>query len=75
MTDEEKKEWDAKMRRMDAQVAHYYAAIEKMSVENAKLQAATAKLSTENQWYVAVVASSITSAVILASITLTKLFL
>ncbi len=83
-----KKNGTSKLRRMDAQVAHYYAAIERMAVENAKLQAGTtklaaempkfqaetAKLITENRWHVAVVASGVASALILATATITKLF-
>ncbi len=68
MTDEEKEEWDLKMRRMDAQVAHCYAAIEKMSAE-------TAKLMTENRWYIPVVSAGIASGATLAIVAVVKLFL
>ena len=61
MTEQEQKEWDAKMRNIDA--------------VNAKVQAEIVKSITENKWYIAVVSSTVISAVILATVTLTKLFL
>ncbi len=64
MTEQEQKQWDLKLRKMDAQIAHYYTSIEKMSAE-------TDKFRTENRWYIAVVASGAT----LAIVAIVKLFL
>lgn len=50
MTDQERKEWDLKLRKLDA--------------ENANLNAATAKLTTENRWYVVVITSGVTLAAV-----------
>lgn len=57
MTEEEKKEWDLKLRKIDAEISN--------------LNAGTAKLTTENRWYIAVVASGAT----LAIVAIVKLFL
>ena len=48
MTDQERKEWDIKLRKLDAEIAD--------------LNAATAKLTTENRWYVFVIGSGVTLA-------------
>ncbi|MEQ8400918.1 MAG: hypothetical protein RIB53_03220 [Roseitalea porphyridii] len=48
MTDQERKEWDLKLRKLDAEIAN--------------LNAATAKLTTENRWYVVVITSGVTLA-------------
>lgn len=50
MTDMEKQEWDLKLRKMDAEIAH--------------LNAQTAKLSTENRWYLLVVGAAFAAAMI-----------
>ena len=47
---ERKEEWDAKMRKIDAEIAN--------------LNAATAKLISENQWYRLVVGSGVTLAIV-----------
>ena len=57
MTDDERKEWDLKLREMDARISN--------------LNAQTDKLINENRWYVAVVASGMT----LAIVAVAKLFL
>ena len=46
----EQKEWDLKLRKMDAEIA--------------KLYSETAKLTSENRWYPAVVASGATLAIV-----------
>lgn len=48
MTDQERKEWDLKLRKLDVEIAN--------------LNAATAKLTTENRWYVVVITSGVTLA-------------
>ncbi|WP_306120603.1 MULTISPECIES: hypothetical protein [unclassified Roseitalea] len=48
MTDQERKEWDLKLRTLDAEIAN--------------LNAQTAKLTTENRWYVVVITSGVTLA-------------
>ena len=55
MTDHEQKEWDLKLRKMDAEIAN--------------LNASTAKLITENRWYMLVVgAAAMAAAVALAKL-------
>ena len=57
MTDQEKQEWDLRMRKLDAEIANLYAE--------------TTKINTENRWYLLVVGSGAT----LAIVAIVKLFL
>ena len=50
MTENEQKEWDLKLRKMDSEISN--------------LNAATSKLISENRWYPAVVASGATLAIV-----------
>ena len=64
ITEQEQKEWDLKLREIDAQIAN--------------LNAATDQSMTENKWYIAVVASGATLAMVgatLAMVAIVKLFL
>ncbi len=61
MTEQEQKEWDLKLREIDAQIAN--------------LNAATDKLITENRWYVPAVSAGIASGATLAIVAIVKLFL
>ena len=60
MTDREQQEWDMKLRKLDAEIAN--------------LHAATAKMITENRWYVPVVASAGTAALIGATAAFVRVF-
>ena len=64
MTDQEKHEWDLRMRKLDAEIAN-------LNVMTSKLQAETSKVLTENRWYLLVVGSGAT----LAIVAIVKLFL
>jgi len=57
MTDNEQKEWDFKLRKIDAEIA--------------KLYAETSKINSENRWYLLVIGSGAT----LAIVAIVKLFL
>lgn len=57
MTDQEQQEWDLKLRKMDAEIAN--------------LNAQTTKLTEETRWYLLVVGSGLT----LAIVAIAKLFL
>ena len=64
--------------KIQAEIPKIFMEIEKMRAESkktdteiAKIIAATAKMQTENRWYPAIVASTVT----LAIVALTKLFL
>tara|TARA_B110000977_G_C10855803_1_gene407662 strand:+ start:398 stop:616 length:219 start_codon:yes stop_codon:yes gene_type:complete len=57
MTANEQKEWDLKLRKMDSEIAN--------------LNAATAKLISENRWYLLIVGSGVT----LAIVAVVKIFL
>lgn len=50
MSDDEKKEWDLKLRKLDAEIAN--------------LQASTAKLNSENRYYPLVVGAAAMAAAI-----------
>ncbi len=50
MTDQEQKEWDLKLRKMDAEIAHLYSL--------------TAKTAKETRWYEMVIISGITLAIV-----------
>ncbi len=68
MTD---KEFDLHLRQIDATIANLNASTAKLTAENEKLIAETAKISTENRWYLLVVGSGAT----LAIVAIAKLFL
>ena len=58
-------------QKVRAETAKVFVEIEKMRSAIAKREAATAKMQSENQWYPAIVASTVT----LAIVAVTKLFL
>lgn len=60
MTDAEKKEWDLKLRKLDAEIAN--------------LHAATQKLITENRWYLPVITAAGASGITLAAVAVANLF-
>ena len=57
--------------KVRAETAKVFVEIEKMRSTIARMEAETAKMQTENQWYPAIVASTVT----LAIVAVTKLFL
>ncbi len=75
MTNEERQAWEAKLRKIDAEIANLNAMTAKAAAEIPKFQAETAKLITENRWYVPVVSAGIASGATLAVVAVTKLFL
>ena len=58
-------------QKVRAETAKVFVEIEKMRSAIARMEAETAKMQTENQWYPAIVASTVT----LAIVAVTKLFL
>ena len=68
MTD---KEFDLHLRQIDATIANLNASTAKLAAENEKLIAERMKLLTETRWYLLVVGSGATIAIV----ALAKLFL
>ncbi|MFC3530258.1 hypothetical protein ACFOMH_18975 [Paracoccus mangrovi] len=62
---------DAEARKFDTEIAQLAANTAKLNAETAKLLAETTKLSTENRWYLLVVGSGAT----LAIVAIAKLFI
>ena len=61
----------AETAKVFVEIEKMRSAIARMEAETAKMQSETAKMQTENQWYPAIVASTVT----LAIVAVTKLFL
>ena len=67
MTDQERREWDLKLRKIDAE-------IEKLRALTSRSVAQTAKIQTEARWYLPIAASAGTAALMAATAELVRIF-
>lgn len=67
MTDREQREWDLKLRKLDAEIENLRA-LTSQSIEQAR------KIQTENRWYLPVVASAGTAALMAGTAALVRIF-